>query len=1303
MDFIRMAVKEPTKEGKPVEVRPDFVVGRSKDLMVRGKAFYAIWDEERGLWSTDEYDVQRLVDQELDNFVEKMEADGIACNAKHLSSFNTNGWAQFQKFTKNVSDNSHPLDTKMTFLNTEVKKSDYVSRRLPYSLAMGEYKAYDELMRTLYSPEERAKIEWAIGAVLSGDSKKIEKFLVFYGPPGTGKSTVIKIMQKLFEGYYTTFEAKAMVSNKNAFALEMFKSNPLVAIQHDGDLSKVEDGSMLHSVVSHDEMTINEKFKSGYKAKINAFLFMGTNKPVLIPDGKSGIIRRLIDVNPTGEKLEVDRYFTLMQQIDFELGAIAYHCLEVYRSMGRNYYNSYTPIRMMLKTDPFYNFVEAHYDVFKEQDGVTMKQAYALYDAYLGLSESKYKLPQYKFREELRNYFEEFHDRITIDGKPLRSYFSGFTGKQFKAPVEPPTTPPTFSLVLDETESLLDRMFRDWPAQYANKKGNPLKYWTNEERMIDGEMREPDPSQIVDTTLEDLDTSKLHFVKVPETHIVIDFDLKDENGEKSLERNLKAASIWPPTYAEVSKSGRGIHLHYTYTGGDPRELASHYSDGVEIKVYTGNGSLRRMRTKCNNVSVSEINSGLPFKEKKVLPDKVIQSEKGLRDLIARNLRKEIHPGTKPSIDFIQKILDDAYASGMVYDVMDLRPAIMAFANNSSNQALTCLKIVKKMRFASENGAEEKGHESQAKDERLVFFDLEVYPNLFVVCWKYEGSDNVVRMINPTAQEVEELFQFKLVGFYNRDYDNHILWARYMGYNNEALYKLSQKLVVEKDRNAKFGEAYNLSYLDVYELSSTKKRLKKWMIDLGITHMEMEIPWDEPVPDELIPKVLEYCENDVRGTEETLKACAQDLVARRILAELSGLSMNSTTQRHTAQIIFGNDRDAQKHFVYTDLSEEFPGYVFEGTRKEGKSSYRGEDPGEGGYVYAEPGMYDNVAVLDVASMHPASITKLDLFGKYTPNFTALMNARLAIKRMDYDAASKMLGGKLDPFLRDRKGEYDIQAAEKLSYALKIVINIVYGMTSAGYDNPFRDIRNKDNIVAKRGALFMIDLKLALQNMGHQVVHIKTDSIKIPNATQELINYVIEYGQDYGYTFEHEATYDKFCLVNEAVYIAHYEWAAKKKKIGTWDATGAQFQHPFVYKELFSGERITFEDLCETKQVTQGSMYLDFEDCQGLKHVGRTGQFIPVTKESGGGLLLRVKDDKSYAVTGTKNHHWVEAEMVRRVNKIDAPFFDVGQVHAKPGDGYVIDFSYYKNLSSKAIKAIEEFGDFMEFTDWKRPTL
>ena len=1255
MDFYKICTRDKAKG--LVELYPDFIVGRSKDLMIRSRSFYAVWDEELGLWSTDEYDVQRLVDIELKKFADD---SNVEYDTKYLRSFNSNSWNQFRKFMMQLSDNAHQLDENLTFANDEVKKSDFVSRRLPYPLVEGDYSAWDELIGTLYSVEERAKIEWAIGAIVSGDAKKIQKFLVLYGPAGTGKSTILNIVQKLFEGYTTSFEAKALGSSNGQFATEVFKNNPLVAIQHDGDLSKIEDNTKLNSIISHEDMTMNEKYKPSYTARVNAFLFMGTNQPVKISDAKSGIIRRLIDVHPTGIKISPNHYHTLMSQIDFQLGAIAYHCKEVYQSMGKNYYNTYRPLEMMLQTDVFFNFIEAHFDIFKQQDYVSLRQAYDLYREFCDNTGIDRKLPQYKVREELRNYFEEFHDRLKLDGEIMRSVYTGFDSERFKTPTDEPNA---YSLVMEDTTSLLDLELADMPAQYANDAGTPKQRWAN-----------------VKTNLSEIDTSQLHFVKVPENHIVIDFDLKDENGTKALERNLGAASQWPATYAELSKSGGGVHLHYIYTGPDVSELRQDYSDGIEIKVYTGDSSLRRLLSRCNSVAIAEINSGLPLKEKKVLPTNTIQSEKGLRDLIARNLAKEIHPGTKPSVDFIKKILDDAYSSGMPYDLTDLRSKIMAFANNSTNQPLQALKIVQQMKFRSDEAmSQQVAPEKTAQDDRVSFFDLEVYPNLFVLCWKYEDSPNIVRMINPSPQDVESLFKLKLIGFNNRRYDNHIMYARYMGYDNEQLYKLSKK-IIEGNIGSMFGEAYNLSYADIYDYISRKQSLKKFEIELGLPHIEMDIPWDEPVPDEMVSKVVEYCCNDVLATEATHKARHADFVARQILAELSGLTVNDTTQKHTAKIIFGNDKNPQRSFVYTDLSQEFPGYQFE----LGKSTYRGESVGEGGYVYAEPGIYSHVALLDVASMHPTSIECLNLFGKeYTKKFSELKEARISIKHGDYDSARKMLGGKLAPYLENES------EADALSYALKIVINIVYGLTSAKFDNAFRDIRNVDNIVAKRGALFMIDLKNFVQEQGFTAAHIKTDSIKIPNATPEIIDQVMRFGEKYGYEFEHEATYDKFCLVNDAVYIA----GSRQQSLSNpdhpykWTAVGAQFQHPYVFKSLFSKEDITFDDLCETKQVTKGAIYLDFdavskpmfEDHQ-RQFVGRIGRFVPVTESSGGGVLLRVADDKEYAVSGTKGYLWMEST--------------VAQSALKEPD-VEIDMRYFQDLNDAAIKQINKYGSFEEF--------
>src|SRR3954470_13802024 len=228
--------------------------------MVRGKSFYAIWDEERGIWSQDEYEVARLVDAELEVAARELSARaGVPCSINYMSSFNSGSWLKFKNYVKNVEDMYHPLDNKVVFANSEVKKSDYVSRRLPYPMAAGDISAWDELISTLYSPSEREKIEWAIGSVISGDSKKIQKFMVFYGPPGTGKSTVLNIIQKLFEGYTTTFDGKALGSSNAQFATEAFRHNPLVAIQHDGNLSRIEDNARLNSIVAHEEMSMNEK------------------------------------------------------------------------------------------------------------------------------------------------------------------------------------------------------------------------------------------------------------------------------------------------------------------------------------------------------------------------------------------------------------------------------------------------------------------------------------------------------------------------------------------------------------------------------------------------------------------------------------------------------------------------------------------------------------------------------------------------------------------------------------------------------------------------------------------------------------------------------------------------------------------------------------------------------------------------------------------------------------------------------------------------------------------------------------
>lgn len=1351
VDFLKIATRS-TKKGI-LEVYPKFIVGKSSDLMIRGGDFYAIWLEDRGLWSTDEQDVINLVDDELNKFVKenKNKYDDMLMVRYMWDSESgvIDTWHRYCQ--KQLRDNYHPLDEELIFSNQKGCKEKYASKRLSYPLEPAPYEAWDQLLSLLYEPKERHKIEWLIGSVVTGASKSLEKFGVLYGAPGSGKGTVLRIIQRLFKEYYTVFDAKALGSSTDSFALEAFKNNPLVAIQFDGDLSHIEDNTRLNSLVSHETMMVNEKHKSLYRMTFITLLFMGTNKPVKITDSKSGIIRRLIDITPIGDKIPRELYDKLVSQAREELSGIAWHCKEVFEE-NPMYYEDYIPTLMMSESNDFYNFMLDSYTIFKKEDGTTLKAAWEMYKTYCDNAKVPFPLSMRMFKSELRTYFKNYDERINKNGDWVRSYFSGFKTKIFlKENVDPIVQeiniPKKKKNVIEflAQPSYFDSYCKTCLAQYASTNETPRKKWVD-----------------VNTPLSVIDTSKLHYVKLNEpNHIVIDFDLKDENGEKSFERNLEEASKWPKTYAELSKSGKGIHLHYIYDG-DVSLLERLYSKDIEIKVFTGDSSLRRKLTLCNAETINHLDDILPKrKENKVVNFDSIQNEKALRTLIAKNLNKEYHSATKPSVDFIYKSLEDAYNAGLKYDVSDMYDDILAFAMQSTNNAEYCMKLVEKMHLKSDEPSDGVDN----NDQPIVFYDVEIFPNLFFISWKLQGSKKHNHLFNPTPRELEPLFKYRLIGYNCRRYDNHVVYARYLGYNNQELFELSQKIVTSKSKNNNcfFQEAYNLSYTDIYDYlnANNKMSLKKWEIKLGIKHQECPLPWDKPVPEDQWHIVAEYCDNDVDAEEAVFDATQEDFMTRKLLVRIANIlcpsihsCVNDTTNQLTGRIIFRGNKKPQDQFLYTNLAtgersdgyidpHSFPGYVYE----QGKSTYLGEEIGEGGYVWAENGMFGRTKTFDVASMHPSTIEALKLFGDtYTKNFSELKKFRVHVKHSEWDAAKELMDGALAGFIDEILEE---GATDGLANSLKTAINSVYGLTSAKFENICRDPRNVDNIVAKRGALFMCQLKHELLDMGAHVIHIKTDSIKVVDPTPEIEEYILKRGAEYGYIFEVESIYERICLVNDAVYIAkkdltdpeYLKEAQKamdeKRDLPTrWTATGTQFAVPYVFKTCFSHEPIEFKDLCETKKV-ETCLYLDMNEnlldenqelYQRIKDIraeektleagktlskpkqklideyrymsdeeldaklasyhsyvfiGKVGLFTPIKQGRGGGILLK-ETLKKNGVSG----------MDSVVGTKGYRWLESDQVIKEHREDDV-DLDYYNNLVYSAINTISKFGDYEWF--------
>lgn len=449
LDFMRVTSVH-TRNG--IEIVPKFLVKKTKDLMVRGGRFYAIWDDKSNLWRTNEYDAVEIIDLQIDEWVES-NRDKLPERfyVRHLFDADSGMIDKWNKFCQSqMSDIFVQLDPVVTFENTPTVREDYRSRRLSYPLTKADTPAWNKIVGTLYDEEERHKIEWSIGCVLSGESINVQKFLVFYGKPGSGKSTILDIVYALFEDYATTFDSEALTSSSNAFAFEAFRNDPLVALHHDAKLNHIENNTRLNSLVSHEYITVNEKYKSSYTSRFRAFLFIGTNTPVKITDSKSGLIRRLIDVQPTGNLIPHREYNSLMRQVRYELGGIASHCIDVFKS-DPNYYDEYVPTRMIDATNDLYNFLVENAYGYSKLEGISLKDAWEMYKGYCQESNVPYPLQKRIFKEELKEYFVTYYDK-NPNGYHQRDWYVGLKLDKF----------PTVFGVTNEKNDILQDGDKPW-------------------------------------------------------------------------------------------------------------------------------------------------------------------------------------------------------------------------------------------------------------------------------------------------------------------------------------------------------------------------------------------------------------------------------------------------------------------------------------------------------------------------------------------------------------------------------------------------------------------------------------------------------------------------------------------------------------------------------------------------------------------------------------------------------------------------------------------------------------------------
>lgn len=1255
MDCLRVT-KDPVGQANQgiFQLSLDMVLGRTEDIVIRGGKFVAYYDCSTGFWKTKDYFYDYCFDiLNKAAEVERIEHPTQTIIVRNPAFLASKFYTKLQAFEKAQDDSKVLFDQRVIWASESPKKEDYSTQKMEYDISTADPVNYDKLMSILYAPEDRTMLEWLAGAALCGEGRKIDKFCFLEGTPGSGKSTFFNVLSDVFGPYCKPVEIGKMGDAHNDFATAQLKTAPLIGVDHDGDLSHIETNTILNRLISHEPIVINEKFERGVPLALNTLLFIGSNEPLRLTSSMSGLLRRCLDPVPTGKLLPKEKWEKYTEGARHELGAIANRFISVYKELGDKAYAKYRSSRIVRSGNAIGYWVERYRArEWKRDDECRLSDEYSMYRSYCDGASVK-PISKQMFERQILFFWQTMQEEEGENGT-MDARFFGYQWRTtaFKKPVyskyvmseercEP--NEDWLSFTVNE-DFIFSDTNKDMDAQYATEGGFPREKWAD-----------------VKTKLENIDSRELHYVRMQPNHIVIDFDCRDAGGGKSLAVNIEKIKELglPMTYGELSKSGQGVHLHYFYDG-DPETLTSILDENVEVKVFRGNASLRRKFTFSNGYQIATISSGIPKKAKREDVASEIKDAKHLEFFILKGVRGE-YGSHIVTMNFLAKVIDQCYESGSFeYNIEYLRENIVVYARNSTNHAKECEDIAWSLHLVSKNYVDERP---------IAFFDFEVFKNFNCMAWGLLDSDQVNCEIFPSAKTIVTFFKtYRVIGYNNKRYDNMIAEAIISGAEPMELYKLSKRLVSGKAFAPK--EIQAKSYSDVLDFLNVKQSLKKWELQLGIHHKECKYNWDEPVPEEAFQEVAEYCKNDVAATKIVFLANQDDWNTRKILLAMCGnppgLNMNSSTNDITAYLIFGSDPHPQDSFVYVDLSKEFPGYSFTIDEKSKiHSEYMGVEPSEGGYVFSAPGYYENIGVADVASMHPTSLIMLNAFGsKYTRRYADLVNARKACKHGDRAALE---GNQFGPQIL-KLVDSGMATFASLKGSLKVPINAVYGETTAKHSNRFRDPRNVDNIVAKRGALMMVTLRRHMIDMGVSVVHIKTDSIKIPNCTEELFQEVSRFGKEYGYDFELEEYYSVFCLFDKANYIGYNVCSGK------WDSRGTYFEK-YVYKRLFSHEEFAPEDFAMCKTVEDGAIYCGDIFCGKNVNVACVKQGT-----IGHELKIRNGDAESY-VAKTKGYEWVEFE----------------DLLERPDWRDYINFDYYETLVAKAVEKIEKYVPFEAFVE------
>ncbi|MBS4750989.1 hypothetical protein KG091_07845 [Carnobacteriaceae bacterium zg-ZUI78] len=517
-------------------------------------------------------------------------------------------------------------------------------------------------------------------------------------------------------------------------------------------------------------------------------------------------------------------------------------------------------------------------------------------------------------------------------------------------------------------------------------------------------------------------------------------------------------------------------------------------------------------------------------------------------------------------------------------------------------------------------------------DNLLFYDIEVFKEDALIVLKDRDKQTKAIFHNDFEGLINWVKGYTLVGYNNYFYDDYILTYMLDGKSIRHIKELNDDIISGKRGHKIHSDIKSLDCFQQIDVSMPS--LKKIEANFGKNIFESSISFDinRALTKNEVEETIRYCSYDVDTTIDVfnlreksyfepklniIEMLPKDKQSKALRWNTTTISANLLLDKPLPQwsdIRLGDYQEDGEYELLNIVPKEVKNYWR--TKLKGKVTHEEFGcilefgfGGLHGVSKRQDKIFHNVKLLDVASLYPNIIMKLNALGVATDIYREIVEKRLSVKHTD----------------------------KVLSNALKLVINSCYGLLNNQYSILYNP--NAAKSVCFYGQICLYDL---CQRLSHtcQLININTDGVAFTTSSDDYKVVWSEWEKDYGFTLE-EDSFDIFIQkdVNNYVGVKNGKIKCKGGDVGRYHEDSYFKNNSQRIIDLAVVNKLVYDkDVLETIQeylneprvfqiiLQAGSTYSGTYDQYNVKY-NKVNRVFPIKKD--GVLLHKRKIDGSTA--------------------------------------------------------------------------